>query len=180
VHISEIAWSRIGDPSEVLAPGQPVQVKILKRELVNGRAKISLSIKQVSERPAREAGVSPAADAGSAAAANDPWAKVAAGQRYTGKVNRKEPYGLFVQIEPGVTGLLHKSQTFDHPDFHFEKKRVGDEIAVQVGEVRLKDRQISLVLPRDPSEDDWKTHKQEATSFGTLGDRMKAALSKKK
>lgn len=185
VHISEIAWSRIGDPSEVLQLGQPVTVKILKRELVNGRAKISLSIKQVA--PKEEKPISDAASGTRAATPlpkDDPWQKLTVGQTFTGTVNRKEPYGLFVQIEPGITGLLHKSRTFSEAgagDFHFEKVRVGDSVAVQIVELRLGERQISLGLPRDPSEEDWKTHKQDsAPAFGTLGDRMKAAAAKKK
>ncbi len=201
VHISEIAWSRIGDPAEVLRLGQEVTVKILKRELVNGRAKISLSIKQVTPKEEKPVGASSASWNGTPSLAvgkdgksfstgsaplpkDDPWAKLAVGQTYTGTVNRKEPYGLFVQLEPGITGLLHKSRTFSESgasEFNFDKTRVGESIPVQIVEIRIGERQISLGLPRDPSEDDWKTHKQDAApAFGTLGDRMKAALTKKK
>lgn len=174
VHISEIAWSRIGDPSEVLTVGQEVSVKILRRETLNGRAKISLSIKQVT--PREESAVS-SGGAGEKAAA---FSKYAVGNVVQGTVNRKELYGVFVQLEPGVTGLLHKSKGMDHPDFHFEKLKVGDTITVQVEEVRKEDRRISLGLPRDAGEDDWRQHTQAATSFGTLGDQLKAALAKKK
>lgn len=175
VHISEIAWSRIGDPSEVLQPGQPVSVKILKREIIDGRAKISLSIKQAAPKES-----SAGADAGTPGVA-DPWAKFTVGQVLAGKINRKELYGLFVQLEPGVTGLLHKSRMQEHPEVAFEKLKVGDTVTVQIGEIRAAERQISLTVPRDPSEDEWRTHRQEsAPSFGTLGDRMKAALAKKK
>lgn len=172
VHISEIAWSRIGDPSEVLQVGQPVTVKLLKRESVNGRVKISLSIKQITPKEESKA-------SGGQAPKDDPWAKFSVGQIFSGKINRKEPYGLFVQLEPGVTGLLHKSRTFDQPDFHFEKMRVNDEISVQIAEIRLGERQISLQLPRDPSEDDWKKHQPASTTggFGTLGDKLKLAMS---
>ncbi|MGZ3686767.1 MAG: S1 RNA-binding domain-containing protein [Bdellovibrionota bacterium] len=177
VHISEMAWSRIGDPSEIVQVGQDVSVKILKRETVNGpggsKMKISLSIKQASDRPE-------AAARGEAPAKDDPWSKYTIGQVVTGKVNRKEPYGLFVQLEPGITGLLHQSKAMDHPDFKFEKLKVGDSVTVQVGEIRASERRISLDVPRDPAEDDWKSHKQVAASFGTLGDQLKAALAKKK
>ena len=178
VHISEISWSRIADPAEVLTLGQTVTVKLLKREVLNGRAKISLSIKQVT--PREDKAVDAAKD--SAPKKDDPWAKLSVGQTFTGKVNRKEPYGLFVQLEPGITGLLHKSRTNDAKDFHFEKVRVNDEVAVQIVEIRLGERQISLGLPGDASEDDWKTsYKQDSTaSMGTLGGQMAAALAKKK
>jgi small subunit ribosomal protein S1 len=184
VHISEIAWSRIGDPSEILALGQTVTVKLLRREVVDGRAKISLSIKQVSERPAAAA-TAPGAEKGDGALPkSDPWAKFTIGQLITGKVNRKELYGCFVELEPGVTGLLHKSRTLDQSDFRFEKVKVGDAIAVQIAEIRAGERQISLGLPRDAGEEDWKKHQAAAaattSSFGTLGDRMQAALAKKK
>ena len=186
VHISEIAWSRIGDPSEVLVLGQEVTVKILKRELVNGRAKISLSIKQTMQREEPAAPVASSKGDGpviapASANKNDPWSKLTVGQIFSGKVNRKELYGLFVQLEPGITGLLHKSRTSDAHDFHFEKIRVGDSISVQIVEIRLGERQISLGLPRDAGEDEWKSYKQDSgLALGTLADRMKAALEKKK
>lgn len=171
LHVSEVAWSRIGSPSELLRVGQSISVKILKRETVDGRLKISLSLKQVTERPA-----SP-----TAAAVEDPWSKYAAGQVVTGKITRKEPYGLFVQLEPGIVGLLHQSKTSEHPEFHLEKQRVGGEIQVQVAEVKLGERRISLELPRDPGENDWKQHQQAGDdSSGGLGGALRAALEKKK
>lgn len=191
VHVSEIAWYRVGDPAEVLQVGQEVTVKILKRETINGRMKLSLSIKQTIERNAAETPSGQKAQTPEERAAaglppipvnpNDVWAKYTVGQIISGKVNRKEVYGLFVQLEPGLTGLLHKSKALEHPEFHFEKLRVGDSVTVQIGEMRKDERKISLDVPRDPSEDDWKTHPQQVqTSFGTLADQFKAALEKKK
>lgn len=176
VHISEIAWSRIGDPSEVLQVGQPVTVKMLKRESAGDRVKISLSIKQIT--PKEERG----AQSDSEPHAGDTWSKFKVGQVITGKINRKEPYGFFVQLEPGVTGLLHKSRTTDTPEFQFEKFKVNDSITVQIGEIKMSERQISLTLPRDPGEDDWKQHQQPSTqaAFGTLADKFKSLNLKKK
>jgi small subunit ribosomal protein S1 len=108
------------------------------------------------------------------------------GQVLTGSVNRKEVYGLFIQLEPGVTGLLHKSKALDRPEFNYDKLKVGDSVTVQIGEIRLGERRISLDVPRDPNEDDWKQHAQQsesaaAGSLGTLGgawgDKLKAALA---
>ncbi len=185
VHISEIAWSRIGDPSDILQVGQEVQAKILSREAVNHRLRISLSIKQAiaqesastSQGPnAGEKTASPTAPVGGA--------KYQIGQVLTGKVHRKEVYGFFVQLEPGVNGLLHKSKGLDHPDFQFEKFKVGDAITVQIGEIRKEDGRISLDLPGDPNADDWKNHQGTPASLGTLGGalgaQLKAALEKKK
>jgi len=169
-HVSELAWSRLESPSDLLAVGQSVAVKILKRETVDGRLKISLSLKKATERPA----------AGPAAAAVDPWAKYAAGQVVEGKITRKEPYGLFVQLEPGVVGLLHQSKVSDHAEFHLERQKVRDSIRVEIGEVKLAERRISLQLPRDPDADEWKRHQQagEATP-GNLGESFRAAFEKK-
>lgn len=180
VHISEMAWSRIGDPSELVQPGQEVTVKILKRETVNGRVRIALSMKQATDRPER-----PSSGAGTEVPqgpVNDPWSKFSVGQVVTGKVNRKEPYGVFVQLEPGITGMLHQSKIVDHPELRIEKIKVGDALTVQIGEIKKAERRISLEMPRDPGEDDWKNHSQQqaSTSFGTLGDAFKAALAKKK
>jgi small subunit ribosomal protein S1 len=166
-HISELAWSRVESPSDLLSPGQTVAVKILKRETVEGRLKISLSIKQASDRPA-------------AVPVVDPWAKYAAGQVLDGKVTRKEPYGLFVQLEPGVVGLLHQSQTSERSEFRLESVKVGDALKVEIGEVKLADRRISLQLPRDP-DDDWKSHLQSGEpGAGALGEGLRAAFEKKK
>ena len=174
VHISEIAWSRIASPAEVLTLGQTVSVKLLKREVLNGKAKISLSIKQVTPKEEKKIEDTPAKD--------DPWQKLSVGQVISGKVNRKEPYGLFVQLEPGITGLLHKSRTDQAAGFHFEKIRVNDSLTVQIAEIRSAERQISLGLPGDPSEHDWKTSYQQDSvgSLGTLASKMNAALLKKK
>ncbi len=162
-HVSELAWSRLGSPSDLLTVGQSIAVKILKHETVEGRLKISLSLKQASEKPA----------AAPAAAVVDPWAKYAAGQVVEGKITRKEPYGLFVQLEPGVVGLLHQSQVADHPEFHLERQKVGASIGVEIGEVKLAERRISLQLPRDPDADEWMRHQQ-------AGEGLRAALAKKK
>ena len=175
VHISEMAWSRIGDPSEIVQVGQEVSAKILKRETVNGRVKISLSIKQATPREDSQT-----SSGTPGPGKEDSWGKFTVGQIITGKVNRKELYGLFIQLEPGVTGLLHKSKAIENPEFHFEKLKVGDDVTVQIGEIRKDERRISLDVPRDPGADDWKQHTQATTSFGTLGDQLKAAMAKKK
>lgn len=175
VHISEIAWSRIGHPSEVLTLGQTVKVIVLKREVLNGKAKISLSIKQATPREVTDA------DKG-LPKKEDSFSKINLGQIFQGKVSRKEPYGLFVQLEPGVTGLLHKARIHDSKDFHFEKVRVNDVISVQVVEIKVADRQIALGLPHDSTEDEWKTsYRNDANaSLGTLGSKLAGIVSKKK
>jgi small subunit ribosomal protein S1 len=169
-HISELAWSRLESPSDLLAVGQSVTVKILGRETAEGRVKIALSLKQATEMPA----------AAPAAAVVDPWAKYAAAQVVDGKITRKEPYGLFVQLEPGVVGLLHQSKVSDHPEFDLGRQKVGDSIRVEIAEVKLAERRISLQLPRDPDADEWKSHLQAGEAApGALGEMLRAALKKK-
>ncbi|MDE2510211.1 MAG: S1 RNA-binding domain-containing protein [Elusimicrobia bacterium] len=169
-HISELAWSRVESPSDLLTVGQSVAVKLLKRETVEGRLKIGLSLKQASEKPV----------AAPAAAVADPWAKYAAGQVLEGKITRKEPYGLFVQLEPGVVGLLHQSKTEDAPDFRMENQKVGGLISVEISEVKLSERRISLQLPRDADAEEWRSRQQaDAPALGALGEGLRAALQKK-
>jgi small subunit ribosomal protein S1 len=170
-HVSELAWSRLESPSDLLTVGQPVVVKILKRETVEGRLKIALSLKQATEKPA----------AALAAPVVDPWAKYAAGQVLEGKITRKEPYGLFVQLEPGVVGLLHQSKTIDAPDFRLESQKVGGAITVEIAEVKLSERRISLQLPRDQDADEWRQRQETAEApSSALGEQLRAALEKKK
>lgn len=170
-HVSELAWSRVESPSDLLTVGQSVAAKILKRETVEGKLKVSLSLKQAVDKPAP----SPAAPV------VDPWAKYAAGQALEGKVTRKEAYGLFVQLEPGVVGLLHQSKTSDHTDFDFNRAKPGDLVTVEIEEVKLADRRISLRLPRDPEADAWKERQEApAPSLGAFGESLRKALDKKR
>ena len=170
LHVSEVAWSRIESPAEILKIGQTISVKLLKRETVEGRLKLSLSLKQVTERPATPA----------APAVQDPWSKYAVGQVVEGKITRKEPYGLFVQLEPGVVGLLHQSKTNDRPDFQFDRAKVGDALSVQVGEVKLGERRISLDLPQDKDADEWRERQEAEAPASPMADLFRAALEKKK
>lgn len=252
VHISEIAWSRLNHPQEVLSVGQEVHAKVLKKESKEGRLRISLSIKQAGAEPwdnlpssVKEGsvvevkitrcmkfgafgeiapgleGLIPLSemsytkrvmksdelvqegqkvsvmikeihpdtkkillslrDAGS-----DPWIlvphKFPVGAIVTGKVERREPYGIFIQLEEGITGLLPKSKAADHPEFPFEKLKPGDTATIQIAEIRTEERRISLDVPQDPHRDDWKGYTNQLSSggFGTLGDQLKKALEKKK
>lgn len=169
-HISELAWSRVESPADLLRVGQSVAAKILKRETVEGRLKIALSLKQATEKPA----------AAPAVAVVDPWTKYAAGQVLDGKITRKEAYGLFVQLEPGVVGLLHQSQTVDAADFRLENQKVGGVLSVEIAEVRLSERRISLRLPRNQDADEWQLRQQaEEPPASALAEQFKAALARK-
>jgi small subunit ribosomal protein S1 len=90
LHISEMGWSRVSDPSQVLKPGEEITVKVLQVD--DAKEKISLGLKQLSE---------------------DPWLRVATtyevGQVVTGRVTRVTEFGAFVEVEPGVEALAHVS-----------------------------------------------------------------------
>src|SRR5207253_2269430 len=97
LHISDMSWTRnVGHPSEVLKKGQDVETQILNIDRDNKR--ISLGLKQIQP---------------------DPWSTVAQrfpmGSRVTGKVVRLTDFGAFVELEPGVDGLLHISQMSNRP-----------------------------------------------------------------
>ncbi len=130
VHISQISHQRVGDPSDVLQEGQAVQIKVLEiQNLGQGRSeRISLSIK---------------------ALASDPWPEAASsmtpGTDATGKVTRLVDFGVFVELRPGVEGLIHISELANRRIIHpREVLNEGDEISVRVLDVDLSRRRISL------------------------------------
>jgi small subunit ribosomal protein S1 len=90
LHVSEMAWSRVINPNEMVAPGDPITVKVLRVD--DATQKISLGLKQLM---------------------NDPWTTVAAayevGQVRTGRITRLADFGAFVELEPGIEGLAHAS-----------------------------------------------------------------------
>lgn len=143
-HISEIGWSRLADPNEILTLGQSVQVKVLELIELDGRLKISLSIKQ-------------------AGGEGDPWLmvpqKYPVGSSHEGTVEKKEQYGLFVNIGPGVTGLLPKSKWRDHLDSaNFENKKKGDKIKIQVDEILFEQKKMSLGVQGGVDDQSWRDH----------------------
>ncbi|WP_373999201.1 S1 RNA-binding domain-containing protein [Bdellovibrio bacteriovorus] len=159
IHVSELGWSRIHDPHEVVSIGQSVTVKLLKTEELDGKLKISLSLKQADGE-------------------GNPWLQVPqkfpVGTVVKGKVEKKEVYGLFVNIAPGVTGLLPKSKWRDSVDAsQFENKKRGDEVTVQVDQILFEEKKISLGLPGEVEDASWKQHTAANSGFGSLGDAFK-------
>ncbi len=138
LHISDLVWGRVKHPSEVVKPGDDIQVKVLKFD--REKMRISLGRKQLLE---------------------DPWATVperfAVGTRLRGKVVGVTDYGAFVQLEPGVEGLVHVSEMswskrMKHPS---KIVNVGDEVDVVVLEVKPDQHRISLGL-KQTSPDPWQ------------------------
>src|SRR5687768_2127497 len=129
LHISDMSWTRnVGHPSEILKKGQELDTQILNIDRENKR--ISLGLKQIQP---------------------DPWSTVAQrfpmGSRVTGKVVRLTDFGAFVELEPGVDGLLHISQMSNRAiGTPAEMVNVGDELTLLVIRVDPHERRIGLSL----------------------------------
>ncbi len=127
LHITDISWGRVGHPSDIFSIGDKVQVLVLKYDRETGR--ISLGVKQKSA---------------------DPWTKVEekypARSRVQGKVVSLTDYGAFVELEPGVEGLVHVSEmSWTHEVRHPSKVvSIGEAIEAQVLHVDQHSRKISL------------------------------------
>jgi small subunit ribosomal protein S1 len=130
IHISELSWSHVNHPSEVLEIGQKVKVKVL--DIDRDRQRISLGLKQTQ---------------------SDPWQQVLEsyqeGDVVRGTVTKVVTFGAFVEILPGVEGLVHISELAQH---HVENPREvvsqGDEVNVRILEVDAERRRLSLSLKR--------------------------------
>ncbi|MBR4015683.1 MAG: bifunctional 4-hydroxy-3-methylbut-2-enyl diphosphate reductase/30S ribosomal protein S1 [Anaerotignum sp.] len=126
IHISEMSWGRISSPKEVLKEGQEVEVFVLDVDKEKG--KISLSLKDVTQNPWNTAAE-----------------KYAVGSIVEGKVVRMVPFGAFVELEPGVDGLVHISQIANkHVVKPEDELTVGEIINVKVLDVNLEQKKISL------------------------------------
>lgn len=165
-HISEIGWSRLADPSEVLTIGQKVKCAVISMAEVDGRMKLSLSIKQ-------------------AGGEGDPWLMVQTtypvGSQWDGTVEKKEPYGLFVNIGPGITGLLPRSKWRDSTEAQsLENKKKGEKIKVQIGEILFEQKKISLSLPAEIEDQSWRSVATQKSGFANSSFQGLQDLIKKK
>jgi small subunit ribosomal protein S1 len=137
LHVTDIAWRRVSHPTEVLSVGQTVTVQIIK--INHETQRISLGMKQLQ---------------------TDPWEGVAAkypvGVQFKGKVTNVTDYGAFVELEPGVEGLVHVSEMSWVKKNTAPSKLVtpGSEVDVQVLEVDSNKRRISLGL-KQTQENPW-------------------------
>jgi len=137
LHVTDIAWRRVSHPTEVLTVGQTVTVQIIK--INHETQRISLGMKQLQ---------------------TDPWegvsAKYPVGAKFTGKVTNVTDYGAFVELEPGVEGLVHVSEMSWVKKNLAPSKLVapGTDVDVQVLEVDSNKRRISLGL-KQTQENPW-------------------------
>jgi small subunit ribosomal protein S1 len=130
IHISELSWSHVNHPSEILSIGSTVQVKVL--DIDRERQRISLGLKQTQE---------------------DPWQRVVdtynVGDELEGTVTKVVTFGAFVEILDGVEGLVHISELAPH---HVENPREivtpGDDVKVKILEIDSERRRLSLSVKR--------------------------------
>jgi small subunit ribosomal protein S1 len=154
LHITDMAWRRVRHPSEVLQVGQEITAKVLKFDQEKNR--VSLGIKQLGE---------------------DPW--VGIGRRYPqgtrmfGKITNITDYGAFVEIEPGIEGLVHVSE-MDWTNKNVNPGKVvalGDEVEVMVLEIDEDRRRISLGMKQcrpNPWQEFSENHRRNDKVSGSI------------
>ncbi|HEV7483857.1 MAG TPA: S1 RNA-binding domain-containing protein, partial [Solirubrobacterales bacterium] len=148
IHISELSWSHVNHPSEVVAIGDTVKIKVL--DIDRDRQRISLGLKQTQE---------------------DPWQRVISTHRpgdvLEGSVTKVVAFGAFVEILPGVEGLVHISELADH---HVENPsevvEPGAKLNVKILEIDEERRRLSLSIKRVEGQN---------MPMGDLGDQLAAA-----
>jgi small subunit ribosomal protein S1 len=154
LHITDMAWRRVRHPSEVVTVGQELTAKVLKFDAEKNR--VSLGIKQLGD---------------------DPWMGVArrypTGTRLFGKVTNIADYGAFVEIEPGIEGLVHVSE-MDWTNKNIAPSKLvtlGDEVEVMVLEIDEDKRRISLGM-KQCKANPW----EEFSSNVKRGDKVKGPI----
>jgi len=162
LHVTDIAWRRVNHPTEVLNIGQQVKVKIIK--INHETHRISLGMKQLLD---------------------DPWqgieAKFPVGARFKGRVTNITDYGAFVELEPGIEGLIHVSEmSWTKKNVHPGKiVSTSQEVEVQVLEVDPVKRRISLGLKqtmRNPWEVFVEKHPPGSTVEGEVKNKTEFGL----
>jgi ribosomal protein S1 len=125
LHLSEIAWEKVGNPSDYVSVGDVIEAKVIEKGADPDGLQVSL--KQMGA---------------------DPWQKVKdkyqEGQEITGRVTKRVPYGFFVELEPGVEGLIYLSKISGDLDL-----RAGEEVKCVVENVDAGARRIGLSVVRE-------------------------------
>ena len=156
LHITDMSWGRVAHPSELFMVGDRAKVMILKYDRETGR--ISLGVKQLKP---------------------DPWLHVeeryAIGSRVRGKVVSLVDYGAFVELEPGIEGLVHISEmTWSHEIKHPSKLvAVGDQVEAQVLNVERKGRKISLGM-KQVAANPWEVVESKYPVGSTIEGKVKS------
>lgn len=176
VHISELSYTRrVHKPEEVVQPGDRVEVTV--KDVDEAQRRIGLSLRE---------------------AQGDPWStadqRYAQGAKYAGTVEKREQFGLFITLEPGITGLMPKSLMAKAQDpAAYENLKPGDPVEVMIENLDIDARKATLAPAaiKEGENMDWRKElakteaaapapKQgESEGMGTLGDLFKEAMAKK-
>ena len=162
VHISEMSYTRrIHNPEDVVRVGETVSVLI--KEIDPDRRRIALSIKDIE---------------------GDPWVQVLddfrVGQKVDGTLEKKETFGCFVNLKPGITGLLPKSKiTATGSTASIDKLKEGQHLTVIIENINPAERKISLIPGDGEAEENWQKFSDDnAAPLGDLGEKLKQALKR--
>ncbi|KJS22519.1 MAG: hypothetical protein VR72_05620 [Clostridiaceae bacterium BRH_c20a] len=168
LHVSEMGWGRVSHPRDVVTEGDEIQVYVLGVDKKNER--ISLGLKQLTPSPWELA-----------------VKKYLPGTTLTGKVVRIAPFGVFVEVEPGIDGLVHISQlSWDRVDKPEDVVKVGQEVEAKVLDVDAEKKRMSLSI-KEITEKPVKekleyvaieTHQNNEPSGVTIGDVVGDIFSK--
>jgi small subunit ribosomal protein S1 len=169
LHVSEMGWSRVTSPHEVVASGDQITVKVLRVD--EATQKISLGLKQLQD---------------------DPWTTVATtyevGQVVSGRVSRVAQFGVFVELAPGVEGLIPLSESGLAQDADARRTfAAGAQIDVVILEADAAARRIQLssraVVPAKEADEVREYHERQdassAVSVGSLADKLRGALGRR-
>jgi small subunit ribosomal protein S1 len=137
VHVTEISHARVNRPSDVLSVGDEIQVKVL--ELDQQKNRISLSLKQLQANPW-----------------DDVDSRFPARGAFSGRVVRSTDFGVFVELEPGLDGLLHVSQLPPGTELDAAELGVGETVTGWIREVDTSNHRIGLTMRRPPDRDPWE------------------------
>jgi len=154
LHITDIAWRRVKHPTEVVNIGDELEAKVLKFD--QEKSRVSLGLKQLGE---------------------DPWLGLARrlpqGTRLFGKISNLTDYGAFVEIEPGIEGLVHVSEMdWTNRNVHPGKVvQLGDEVEIMILEIDEDRRRISLGM-KQCTPNPWEEFEQSATK----GDKVSGSI----
>jgi small subunit ribosomal protein S1 len=150
LHITDMAWKRVTDPSDIVSIGEEIDVKILKFD--RERSRVSLGLKQMGD---------------------DPWADLTRrypeGSRLAGKVTNLADYGCFVELEEGVEGLVHVSEMdWTNKNVHPSKLvHIGQEVDVVILDIDQERRRISLGM-KQCKANPW----EEFAALNNKGDKV--------
>lgn len=164
VHVSEMSYTqRVLKPEDVVSVGETVSVMV--KEVDMQKRRLSLSIKD---------------------AAGDPWIGISdkynIGQSLKGVLQKKEKFGFFISLEPGITGLMPKSNIGrSGRSSELEKLKAGDPVAVAIEAINPAERKMTLKPANTKDEQNWQKFAGDtASSMGSLGEKLQQAMSRKK